>query len=100
MNISFHIFSCHHKKFHVKLFLCKKRFYLNKKLAHPIFTQLILVQFLTTLLVHHTGNIDVVGWQDTTTTSETQRFNNWGLFDRQSRNLKSYCKEIVKEKEI
>lgn len=52
------------------------------------------------ILVHHTGNIDVVGWQDTTTTSETQRFNNWGLFDRQSRNLKSYCKEIVKEKEL
>ena len=46
------------------------------------------------------GNIDVVGWQDTTTTSETQRFNNWGLFDRQSRNLMSYCKEIVKEKEL
>ncbi|MGN0729696.1 hypothetical protein [Treponema sp.] len=42
-------------------------------------------------------NVDVVGWKDTTTTGETKRFNGWGWFDRQSRNLKSYCKEITKE---
>ena len=100
MNISFHNFSCLHPKSHVKLTLCKKRLYKIPKFAHPTFTQWILAAFPTTFLVHHTGNIDVVGWQDTTTTSETQRFNNWGLFDRQARNLKSYCKEIVKEKEL
>ena len=100
MNISFHNFSCHHPKSHAKLTLCKKRLYLTKLIVHPIFIQWILPAFPTTFLVHYTGKIDVVGWQDTTTTSETQRFNNWGLFDRQSRNLKSYCKEIVKEQEL
>jgi len=65
-----------HPKSHVKLTLCKERLYKIKPIAHPIFTQWILEAFPTTFLEVHTGNIDVVGWQDTTTTSETQRFNN------------------------
>jgi hypothetical protein len=41
-------------------------------------------------------NVNIVGWKGVTTVSETKRFNNSGFFDRQSKNLKSYLKDVVK----
>ena len=43
------------------------------------------------------GKVDVVGWKNTTTTTETKSFNGGGWFDRQPGNLKNYCKEIAGE---
>ena len=44
-------------------------------------------------------NVDVVGWKDTTTTAETKSFNGCGWFDRQPRNLRSYCEDILNTEE-
>lgn len=44
------------------------------------------------------GKVNVIGWGWQTFTSETVRFNNSGLFDRQIFNLMHYCKGIVNEK--
>jgi len=45
------------------------------------------------------SDTDVVGWEGTTTTSETKRFNNSGFFDRQSKKLADYIKEVIDMKE-
>ena len=41
-------------------------------------------------------SIDFVGWTGTTCVSETMRFNNSGMFDRQERNLSDYVWNVIK----
>jgi RHS repeat-associated protein len=43
-------------------------------------------------------NTTVVGWNGTTTVSETKSFNGLGLFDRQDKNLRGYLEEAVEYK--
>ena len=40
------------------------------------------------------GNVDVVGWSEKTTTTETIFFNTIGIFDRQEKNISSYLSYI------
>lgn len=41
-------------------------------------------------------NVDIVSWEGTMTTSETKRFNNSGIFDRQKLNLSNYVERTIR----
>ena len=46
------------------------------------------------------NNIDVVGWKGTTTTFETISFNDIGIFDRQTSNLRDYVTNSIVTNEV